>query len=126
MAGLNVTARNAMLDAAAAVWPPQSISLHGTDPGAGVSATAGTEVSGGTPAYARKTAVWGAATGGTKTLASTAFDVPDGAVVGFIGYWTGTTYLGCRENRDDAGNITVETFGNQGTFTVTGIVETSA
>lgn len=126
MAGLNTTARNAMLDAATAVWPPQTFSLHSTDPGNGSSPTASTEVTGGTPAYARKAVTWSAATGGAKTSSAPVFDVPDGAVVGFIGYWTGSTYLGCRENRDDSGNITVETFGNQGTFTVTGAVESLA
>lgn len=125
MAGLNVTAHNAMLDANSAVWPPDLMGLHSTDPGNGTSPAAG-EVSGGTPAYARKALVWSAASNRAKSATPPVFDVPGGGTqIGWASYWRGSTYLGCRPLRNTADTAdVVETFQNQGTYTPsTGVTE---
>lgn len=86
------------------------------DPGAtGVA----NEVSGGSPAYARKAITWAAATAATpsvKALTATfpVFDIPAGTTVAFIGIWTlasGGTYGGCWD-------VTDEVFAGQGTYTL--------
>jgi len=78
------------------------------------------EVTGGTPAYARKAITWAAATAATpsvKALVATfpVFDIPAGTTVAFIGFWTlasGGTYGGCFD-------VTDEAFVGQGTYTLT-------
>jgi hypothetical protein len=84
-------------------------SAHTADPG-----TTGTsEVSGGSPAYARKTISWGSASGGVVT-ASVTFDIPASTTVTWIGIWTATTagtFL-------DKGTVTSQAFATQGTYTV--------
>jgi hypothetical protein len=67
--------------------------------GAGVGATHGSlhsaysssganELTGGSPAYARKAATWAAASGRSKaTSASMVFDVPAGQTVRWVGFW---------------------------------------
>lgn len=118
MAGLNVTARNAMLDATASVWPPDTVSLHTADPGNGTSVTGGTEVTGGSPAYARKAVTWSAASAGSKAAsASVVFDVPGSTTVTHLGYWRSTTYLGSRALDSS------QAFTTQGTYTTTAITE---
>lgn len=77
------------------------------------SATAGTEISGGTPAYARKPLTW-TGTNGTITATAT-FDVPNGATVAGAGVHsalTAGTYL-------DGSTVTTQAFSSQGTYTVT-------
>lgn len=71
--------------------------------GAGVGATHGSlhtaysstgtnEVTGGSPAYARKAATWAAASGRSKaTSASMVFDVPAGTTVRWVGLWDAVT-----------------------------------
>ena len=79
------------------------------------SSTPGTEVTGGSPAYARKALSWGAPTNGVVTATAT-FDVPAGTTVvgaGVHSALTGGTYL-------DGGSLSSSTtFGEQGTFQVT-------
>lgn len=118
MAGLNVAARNAMLDAASSVWPPDTASLHTADPGAGASPAAG-EVTGGSPAYARKPLTWAAASAASKASTSVeVFDVP-ACTLTHVGYWRGATYLGCRPILDTVGGTpTPQVFASQGTFSV--------
>lgn len=71
---------NAMLDAIVM----DRLSLH-----TAYSATGANEVTGGTPAYARQTVTFGAASGRARTLSADAtFDVPAGTTVQFIGRWT--------------------------------------
>lgn len=112
MPGLNATARNAMLDATAATWPPDTVSLHTADPGNGTSPNAG-EVSGGSPAYARKAVTWAAASAGSKASnAAVVFDVPASTTVSHIGYWRSSTFLGSRALSAN------ETFTGQGTYTI--------
>ena len=65
--------------------------LYTTVPGA----TAGTEVTGGSPAYARKALTWSAPSNGIITATAT-FDVPAGVTVAGTGFHTaatGGTYL---------------------------------
>ena len=83
-------AKNAMLDAEGSTH----LSLHSD-----WSATGANEISGGSPAYARKAATFDAASGGSKALsAPLTFDVPGGAtVVAWVGRYTaltGGTFLG--------------------------------
>ena len=83
--------------------------LFTTAPGA----SAGTEVTGGSPAYARKALSWGAAANGVITASAT-FDVPACTVVGTGVYSAATagTYL-------DGNTVSSVTFTGQDTVTVT-------
>jgi hypothetical protein len=103
-------AKNAMLDelASLAVFA----SLHTSDtPTAG-----GSEVSGGSPAYARKAITWNAATSGSIDSSNApVFDVPSGTTVKAVGFWsaaTNGTFYGYS-------NVTDEVFANQGTYSLT-------
>ena len=62
------------------------------------SSTGANELTGGSPAYARKAVSFGAPSAGVKALsASVTFDVPAGVTVRYIGRWTaitGGTFLG--------------------------------
>lgn len=73
----------------------------------------GSEISGGSPAYARQAITWGSASGGNVDSSNTpTFDVPAGVTIAHIGYWsaeTGGTFYGTSP-------ITEETFGSQGTY----------
>jgi hypothetical protein len=66
------------------------------------SNTGGNEVTGGTPAYARKAATWGAAAAGVKaTTSSMVFDIPPSTVVRWLGFWDAPTvgnFLGMTPN----------------------------
>jgi len=85
------------------------LTLHTADPG-----TTGTsEVSGGSPAYARKSITWGSASGGVITGTVT-FDVPASVTVSFVGGWTavtGGTFL-------DKASVSSQAFASQGQYTV--------
>lgn len=92
---------------------------YGTDAAYGALFTAftapgpGTEVTGGSPAYARKPLTWGAPSNGVITASAT-FDVPACTVVGTGVYSavTGGTYL-------DGNAVTTQTFSTEDTVTVT-------
>lgn len=76
--------------------------------------TAGTEPSGGSPAYARKSLTWSASSGGV-TSATATFDIPTGTTVVGVGVHsaaTAGTYY-------DGVTITSQAFSSQGTLTVT-------
>jgi hypothetical protein len=64
------------------------VSLHSGDPG-----TTGTnELTGGSPAYARKTVGWAAAAAGQRASSSAqVFDVPAGTTVMYAGFWSALT-----------------------------------
>lgn len=108
--GLNSTALNAMLDALGALIT--HLSLHTDVVGSG----SGNEVTGGSPAYARKSVTWNAASGGNLDNSNTSvFDVPASTTIRRVGFFSassGGTYYG------DA-DIADETYGSQGTYTVT-------
>lgn len=67
-----------------------SISLHTGDPGT----TGANEVTGGSPAYARKTTTWaGGAVDGVVSGSAVTFDVPAGTYT-WTGQWNGSTFIG--------------------------------
>ena len=100
--------KNLMLDALA----PEYVSLHNGDPGD----NGANEISGGSPAYARKSITWSAASGGAKDSSNQpVFDVPASTSVKYVGFWsaiTSGTFKG-------AAQVTQEDFANQGTYTLT-------
>jgi hypothetical protein len=84
--------------------------LYTTAPGA----SAGTEVTGGAPAYARKSLAWGTASGGVVT-ATVTFDVPTGTTVVGAGVHDAVT----AGNYLDGGSVTSQAFASQGTYALT-------
>lgn len=88
------------------------MSLHTANPGT----TGASEVSGGSPAYARKAITWNAAASGSKAIAaSVTFDIPASTTVTYAGFWSassgGTFYQGVA--------IDSRAYTNQGTLEVT-------
>jgi hypothetical protein len=87
---LTATAKNLMLDAMdeAVATGMKFGSLH-----TAYSATGANEVTGGSPAYARKGLTWSAASAGSKALAATlpTWDVPAGTTVMWVGTWDAVT-----------------------------------
>lgn len=74
---------------------------------------AGVEVSGGTPAYARKSVTLAAASGGSRAHSNQPqFDVPAGGNFDYVGYFMGGACIA----EDD---VPEETYGSQGTYTLT-------
>lgn len=76
--------------------------------------TPGTEVTGGSPAYARKSIPWGASSNGV-TSGQAVFDVPAGTTVVAAGVHsavTAGTYY-------DGGAVTSQNFASQGNYTIT-------
>lgn len=101
--------KNSLLDgfAADAVFA----SLHTGNPGT----NGANEVTGGSPAYARKSVSWAAAASGA--LASNAqivFDVPTGTTIQYVGFWSAST------SGTFYGHVTItnETYTGQGTYTI--------
>ena len=95
-------------------------SLHTASPGS----TGTNEVTGGTPAYARKALTWDSADAGSMALTNTpTFDVPAATTVSHLGLWsavTAGTYYGYID-------VTDEVFAAQGTYQVTsGTVDLNA
>ena len=89
--------------------PITHVSLHSAYP-----ATSGNELSGG--GYARQQINWAAASGNSVSASNQpTFQVPAGATVAAVGFWTGAT--GGTLMAD--AQVTPETFNNPGTYTVT-------
>lgn len=106
----DTTARNVGVDAIAAL--ALRVALHTADPGGANSAS--NEVTGGSPAYARKAIAWNAASGGSATAnGNVVLDVPAGTTVSWISLWN--TAGTVRYLKKD---VTDEVFGAQGTYTV--------
>lgn len=109
MAGIVAAGANLMLSGLStnAVF----VSLHTAD-----SSTGASEVTGGSPAYARKAITWSAPASSTMSnSAAITFDVPTGTTIRFLGYWsaaTGGTFYG---NRALDAN---QTYTSQGTYTL--------
>ena len=103
--------KHVMLNALGAV--AVKAALYTGDPGgAGTS----NEVSGGSPAYAKKTIAWDAAADGEMDKNSSpavVFDVPSGTTVKFVGFWNtaADTFYG-------SAAVTNEVFAAQGTYTL--------
>lgn len=85
--------------------------IYTTAPGA----SAGTEPSGGSPAYARKALSWGSSSNGVVSTTGTVFDVPASTTIVGAGVHSaisaGTYY--------DGAGVTSQAFASQGTYTVT-------
>lgn len=88
--------------------------LFTADPG--TSGTVTGEVTGGSPAYARKSMAWGAAAASAITGAPV-FDVPTGTTVTYFGVVVSAT-LATADLRDRI-SVTSQAFASQGTYTVT-------
>ncbi|MET0701719.1 MAG: hypothetical protein ABWY93_18870 [Mycobacterium sp.] len=114
---LSANGRNAAVDGLATA--AKFVSLHTANPGE----TGDSEATGGSPAYARKSATWGAAVSGVRSLSSAVtFDVPAGSSIAYFGIWSaisGGTFYGAETLRDTDNQPVVETFGGQGTYTLT-------
>lgn len=101
---LNDTALNVGADAIAGAIT--HVALH-------TSTSSGSEISGGSPAYARLAISWNSASSGNADSSNQpVFNVPGGVTIAYIGYWSaasGGTFYGTSA-------ITPETFGAQGTY----------
>lgn len=111
----NTSMRNTLANAYAAAGPNGA--LFSADPGTTDAAT--NELTGGTPAYARKNMGWATAANGSVTSAATTFDVSAGSTVAYFGVCTSAT-RGTADVRDSAA-VTSQTFNSQGTYAVTAI-----
>jgi len=107
--------KNLMLDALRGINPTVAVayaSLHAASPGE----SGASEVTGGSPAYARKAITMGAAATGSMAASNQpVFDVPAGTTVTHVGFWSavsGGTFLGYAD-------VTDESFAGQGTYTLT-------
>lgn len=104
--------RNAMATAYGAAAPNGT--LFTADPG--TSGTVTGEVTGGSPAFARKAMSWGAASASAIVGAPT-FDVPASTTVTFFGVTVSAT-LTTADLRDKVA-VTSQAFASQGTYQVT-------
>lgn len=92
--------------------------LHSGAPGADGSAN---ELTGGTPAYARKAVTMAAAAGGARAIsAGVTLDVPAGSTVAYASLWTALTAGTCVATDD----VTSETYTGQGTYNLTAFTVT--
>jgi hypothetical protein len=111
----DTTARNIGVDAIAALglrW-----ALHTADPGGANSAS--NEVTGGSPAYARKAVAWNAASGGIATQnGDVVFDVP-ATTVAWVSLWNTAGTVRYLKKQ-----VTSEVFAAQGTYTIKGTTST--
>ena len=108
MGTFTTTSKNIMLDALTV----NKLSLHSANPG--VNGT-DNELTGGSPAYARKAATYAAANNAQRLLnADVIFDVPAGATVAYVCKWTSGTPDVFR----GVDLVTSEVYGAQGTYTV--------
>lgn len=102
------TMKNALSDAY------KALALYGAVYTTAPGGSAGTEPSGGSPAYARKSLSWGASSAGV-TSATGVFDIPSGTTLvgaGVHSAITAGTYY-------DGAAVTSQAFASQGTYTVT-------
>lgn len=112
MAIRNLTQRNAMATAYGAAAPYGA--LFTADPGTTDTATG--EVTGGSPAYARKALNWGAPAASAVT-GTAVFDVPASTTVTYFAV-TSSNVAGASTVRDSVA-VTSQAFSSQGTYTVT-------
>ena len=104
MGAFVAAAKNTMLDSLTVSYA----SLHTGDP----STTGANEVSGGSPAYARKAVTFDAAAASARALnTDVTFDVPAETIT-YVGYWTAVT--GGTFHGSDS--VTSEDFGAQGEY----------
>ena len=112
----DITARNVGVDAIAALGTRWA--AHTADPGGANTATS--EVTGGSPAYARGTVAWNAASAGSATQnGDVVLNIPAGTTVTYVSLWnTAGTVRYLKKS------VTSETFGAQGTYTIKGTTTT--
>jgi hypothetical protein len=107
----DATAKNVMLDELGTL--ALRVAAHTGDPGAANAAD--NEVSGGSPAYARKAIAWSAAAAGSAAQnGDVVIDIPAATTVSWLSLWN--TAGTVRYLKKD---VTDEAFGAQGTYTVT-------
>ncbi|MFI5042100.1 MAG: hypothetical protein ACHQNA_09675 [Acidimicrobiales bacterium] len=112
----DITARNIGVDAIAALGTRWA--AHTADPGGANSATA--EVSGGSPAYARKAVAWNAASAGAAAQnGDVVLDIPAGTTVTYVSLWNTAGTVRYLKKA-----VTSEAFGAQGTYTIKGTTST--
>src|SRR5450759_5393602 len=112
----DITARDIGVNAIAALGTRWA--AHTADPGAANTATA--EVTGGSPAYARKAVAWNAAAAGVATQnGDVVIDIPAGTTVTFVSLWNTAGTVRYLKKA-----VTSESFGAQGTYTVKGTTST--
>jgi hypothetical protein len=107
-ANTSVAVRNALCSTYATNTP--FVALYSTAP----TTTAGTELTGGAPAYARVASSWSAPASGSMTQTVT-HNVASGATVAGVGFHsaaTGGTYA-------DGASLTSQPFSSQGTYQTT-------
>lgn len=115
MGVLTTSGKNAALEGLGGTF---YAALHSGSPGA---AGADNELSGGSPAYARKGITLAAASGGARAASTQPeFDVPPSTTVSHASLWTAATGGTCLAT-DDVDN---ESFTNQGTYTLDSFVVT--
>jgi len=112
----DLTARDIGVNAIAAVglrW-----AAHTGDPGGANSASS--EVTGGSPAYARKAVAWNASSSGAATQnGDVVIDIPASTTVTYVSLWnTAGTVRYLKKS------VTSEAFGAQGTYTIKGTTST--
>jgi len=110
--GYSTAGKNKMLNELAGV--AVYVSLHSGNP----CDNGANEISGGSPAYARKSISWNSASGGAITASNQPqFDVPGGTTVSYVGFWSaasGGTFYGYADVPD-------ESFSGQGKYTLTSV-----
>ena len=114
MAIATLAQRNALATAYGAAAP--YLALFGST-GPGTTGAATNEISGGSPAYTRKAANWGAASASAITSAAGAHDVPAAATVTYVGVTVSATPT--TADVRDAAAVTSQGFSSQGTYTAT-------
>lgn len=109
------TGKNAMLDQLGTL--AGFAALHTGDPGTTGSAN---ELSGGSPAYARKAITWSAAASGSKASSSAPqFDIPPGTTVAWASIWSAATGGTCYATYD----LPDEAFTGQGQYTLSSLTQ---
>jgi hypothetical protein len=114
MAILILAQRNALATAYGSAAPYGSMF---TSTGPGTTGSATNEVTGGSPAFARKALAWAAAAASAIVSALTPFDIGSGITVTFFGVTVSVT-LTTADVRD-AVAVTNQTFASQGVYSVT-------
>lgn len=112
MAIRTLAQRNALATAYGVAAPYGT--LFTADPGTSGAATG--EVSGGSPAFARKALAWGAASG-SAVVGTGTFDIPAGTTLTYFGV-TVSSVLTTADVRDSVA-VTSQAFASQGTYAVT-------
>lgn len=88
-----------------------------TSTGPGTSGSATNEITGGSPAFARKAISWGSASASAVVGGAVSYDIPASTTVTYFGVTVSST-LTTADVRDNVA-ITSQNFASQGTYTIT-------